>query len=701
MLKKTFRTFAAFLIIAAVLSSTFLTAFAGTETYVPFESYTYWNDITGAGRKIVYNRPMYDTKQVITAQSIGVDAFTEISDICTDGDGNMYILDSDSRIVVLSSDFRFLREITSVKGDENYTFVGARNVFVGEDGKIFISDTENNRVLVCDGTGNYIDEYLLPESPLIPENFVFRPVRTVADSKGYVYILSDGSYYGALLYAPDKSFIGFYGSNTVVNGVIGALKSLLERMFPNNSKKSSSERKLPFVFSDIVVDDRDFIYTATDSLSVAQIKKLSPGSGSNILDSEDVNFTDDEVNRTYNNGEIFKQTITGLEVDEDGMIYCLDSSYGRIYVYDPECRMVTAFGGGMGNGTQKGTFSNASAISSFGGNIFVSDKANNNVTVFSRNSYGDKVMSLIKMTNNGDYSESREGWEEVLKLDRNLQLAYVGLARAYLADGEYELAMDSALEGYDRETYSLAFEYYRNIWIADNFTWLFLVIIFAIAALIAAAVVISKKQIKIIRNQEISLLLKTSVHPGNVFSEIKDKQKGSVLLAVVMLLLFYVSTVSNTLFGGFMFTAYDPGSFNSLLLFVRSVGLVLLWIAANWLVCTLAGGKGKAKEIFIVTCYSLTPLIVRNIICTVFSNFLLPTEGSFLSILTAAAYIYAAIIFIIGMMRIHDFTMSRFIGTSILTVCGMAAIVFLIVLVGILLQQLGGFIATIFVELIM
>ena len=310
-------------------------------------------------------------------------------------------------------------------------------------------------------------------------------------------------------------------------------------------------------------------------------------------------------------------------------------------------------------------------------------------------------MSLIKMTNNGDYSESREGWEEVLKLDRNLQLAYVGLARAYLADGEYELAMDSALEGYDRETYSLAFEYYRNIWIADNFTWLFLVIIFAIAALISVAVVISKKQIKIIGNQEISLLLKTSVHPGNVFSEIKDKQKGSVLLAVVMLLLFYVSTVSNTLFGGFMFTAYDPGSFNSLLLFVRSVGLVLLWIAANWLVCTLAGGKGKAKEIFIVTCYSLTPLIVRNIIWTVFSNFLLPTEGSFLSILTAAAYIYAAIIFIIGMMRIHDFTMSRFIGTSILTVCGMAAIVFLIVLVGILLQQLGGFIATIFVELIM
>lgn len=701
MLKKTVKCLIIFLIAIIFIQSAIVPAFANTETYVPYESYTYWENISGNSRKLVHNRPMYEVKEVLDAHSIGVTPFSEIIDVCSDDNKNVYILDSESRIVILDSSYQLVSEITSVIGEKEYTFTGARSIYVYKNEKIFISDTENKRVLVCDINGKYIDEYLLPKSSLIPSNFDFRPMRTVVDSKGYAYILSDGSYYGALLYAPDKSFIGFYGSNTVVNGVISAIKSLFERVFPNNEKKSSSQRKLPFVFSDIVIDDEDFIYTSTDSVEKAQIKKLSPGTGNNILKSDTVNFTDDEVNRTYLNGKSLKQSINGLDVDSNGTIYCLDSTYGRIYVYDSQCRMLTAFGGGMGNGTQKGSFSTANALTICGDNLLVSDKTNNNITVFSCNDYGKSVLSLIEMTNTGEYSKSKNGWEQVIKQDRNNQLAYTGLARAYLAEGDYKLAMDYALKGYDRDTYSLAFEYYRNDWISSNFTWFFTGVILVIVFIVAAIIIISKKKITLIKNTELALLMKTPLHPGNVFADIKDKQLGSVWLANIMLLIFYVSSVSNMLFGGFLFTAYDPGSFNSLLVFIRSAGLVLLWVISNWLVCTLTGGKGKMREIYIVVCYSLTPLIVKNIIIMVLSNYMLPSEGSILSIISAAALIYTLLIFIIGMISIHDFTMTQFIGTSILTICGMAAIVFLIVLVGILLQQLGGFIATLFVELLM
>ena len=126
---------------------------------------------------------------------------------------------------------------------------------------------------------------------------------------------------------------------------------------------------------------------------------------------------------------------------------------------------------------------------------------------------------------------------------------------------------------------------------------------------------------------------------------------------------------------------------------------MVLWVISNWLVCSLLGGRGKLREIVIVTSYSLMPIIISKIISTVFSNILLPSETVFISIISAVATIYAALLLIIGMLKIHDFSMSRFIGTTVLSVAGMAAIVFLVIMIMILIQQLCGFVATVFLEL--
>ena len=150
-----------------------------------------------------------------------------------------------------------------------------------------------------------------------------------------------------------------------------------------------------------------------------------------------------------------------------------------------------------------------------------------------------------------------------------------------------------------------------------------------------------------------------------------------------------------------MFTSYDPGSFNSLWVFVQTIGLVALWVVANWMICTLMGGKGRFKEIIIVTSYSLMPIIIERIIWIALSNILLPTESGFLGILTTVAILYAFLLFIIGMMRIHEFTAGRFLLTSFLTVLSMAAIALLIILVMILVQQFGGFIVTLVTEIFM
>lgn len=701
MIRKVLRHVLAFGFAVAVFVGAALPAFTESSEYVPYESYTYWNDISGEGRKAVKNRPMYENTMVLDAAAIGTEEFTELIDVCTDDNGYVYLLDKGSRIIVLDEQYRFVKEITAVAGEEEIRFEGAQSISVWLDGSIYISDTENQRVLHCDNDGIYIDTYVLPDSPLIPENFEYRPIRAVADSKGYLYVLSEGSHYGSLLYAPDKSFIGFYGANKVTNGIVGAVQSLLNRMFPNSEKASRRERVLPYSFSDIVIDGDNFVYTVTDSSQKAQVKKLEPGSGGNILHSDDVSFTDDEISRNFYSTQKFTYSLIGIEVDEDEFMYCLDGSYGRVYMYDSACRMITAFGGGMLNGNQKGTFVKASAIAIKDGDILISDKGDNTLAVFRRNAYGEKVHDLITLTLNGDYLESKTGWEEVLKEDKNLQAAYNGLARAYLAEERNEEAMEMAKEGYDRETYALAYEYWRKDMISQHFGIIFGVAVLLIGAITALLIVTMKKKVRIIRNEELHLMFQTLIHPGETFEKVKYESKGSVKLSVLIVIVFFVAEVLRVLCGGFLFTGYDPGTFHSIWVFVRSAGLVILWVISNWLVCSLMEGKGTFREITVVTCYSILPLIAEKIIWTILTRFLLPSESGFLNVLSVAAMLYALFLFIIGMMRIHDYSMGRFIGTSCLSVLGIAVIVFLLILVWILLQQLVGFLSTVVIELLM
>jgi len=700
-MKNFFKSLGILLLCLILFISVFVPVSAESSVYVPYESYTYWDDVSGSGRKAVYNRPMYTVKTVLDANSLEVSSFDKLIDVCCDSLGNVYLLDIKSRILILDNNYKLIREIKKVTGDREYEFKNASSIYIHDDSTIYICDTENKRVIHCYNNGVYIDEYTLPKSPLIPKNFDYKPIKAIVDSKGFLYVLSEGSYYGALMYAPDKSFVGFYGANTVTNNIIGAIRSLLNRVFPNNTKAEKRAKVLPYCFSDIVIDGKDFIYTATDSNTYGQIKKLNPGKGNDILTSKEVKFIDDSVNRTYNLDSALQQRIIGLDVCKDNFIYCLDATYGRIFVYDSECRMLTAFGGGMGIGVQNGNFSTASAIAINNTDVLVSDSTNNSLTVFSRNQYGEKVMGLTKQTIQGNYAETKEGWQEVLREDKNLQVAYSGLARVYLSEDNYKAAMSTALEGYDRDTYALAYKYYRNEFISDKFVPIFIIAVSLIALIVAFAVVISKKKITLIKNKEAALMLRTLVHPGYSFEDIKEKGMGSIKLSVIILLVFYVSSVLKVIMGGFLFTEYDLGSFNSLWVFVQTVGLVALWVVSNWMICTLRGGKGRFKEIVVVTAYSLMPIIIEKFIWIALSNFLLPTESAFLSIMTTVALLYSFLLLIIGMMRIHEFTVGKFILTSLLTLVFMAAIAFLIILVMILVQQFGGFLVTFVTELFM
>ena len=188
-------------------------------------------------------------------------------------------------------------------------------------------------------------------------------------------------------------------------------------------------------------------------------------------------------------------------------------------------------------------------------------------------------------------------------------------------------------------------------------------------------------------------------HPVESFREIKEKNTGSLTAAVILLIVFYVVTVLKDTAGGFIFTVFDSESYNSLYVLLSTVGLVLLFTVSNWLVCTLFGGIGKLKEIFIVTCYSLIPIIIGYTLELILTHVLVKEEGTFIGIMVYAFMLYAAFMLIVGIMRIHDYEFGRFIRTTVLSLCAMMIIIFILFLIFMLVQQVYGWLVTVLTEL--
>ncbi len=672
---------------------------------VPYDTFTYWDNANVASTYAVRATGMFDYYDVFfneDFENVNIGSYTDVS---VDKDDNVYILDdATSSVHIFNKDYEFVKtigKIVAVDGTE-YDYTGAQGLYISAKGTIYICDTNNKRVLICDKDGKLQGEpLLLPKSNLIPEDFDYKPEKITVDSSDYIYVLSDGSFYGAILYSPSGEFLGFFGANTVKTTLLSAIVSLWNRLTMTDAKYAQQIRKLPFQFTDLYVDAQDFVYTATGrtnkTIERGQIKRLSPG-GIDILKAEDVTFGVRKSIPLRNDARY--PDVAGLAVNSDNFIFTYDSSSGCVSVFDSDSKMLNTFAGGSANaGDQDGTFMMVSAIEVNSNNdIIVLDSVKKCFTVFKINEYGQLLFDASVLTRNGDYDAARPLWLEVIKRDRNCQVAYSGLARTYYAAGDYENAMKYAQIGYDYHTYSLAFEFVRRNIIEDKI-YLFAGIILAFVAVVAVYMYFKKKKnFVLVKNRELQLLSRSVLHPGEVFTEIKEKKRGSVLIGLILIVIYYITATLKETESGFLFKSPSNTSFNSLLVLLQSLGLVVLWTICNWAICTLQDGKGKLREIFIVASYSIVPLIISNIVYIIASNAILESEAAFLEIFVTVMTLLTAFILIMGTMIIHDYTFGKFVGTTIMSVLGILIVIFLAIVIVILVQQLFLFLGTVYRE---
>ena len=101
---------------------------------------------------------------------------------------------------------------------------------------------------------------------------------------------------------------------------------------------------------------------------------------------------------------------------------------------------------------------------------------------------------------------------------------------------------------------------------------------------------------------------------------------------------------------------------------------------------------------FIATSYALIPLTFYTYIRVVLSHVLSMAGLSIMDGLHTVILIFTFFILSVAIMTAHEYDFFKFMSTSIVTVLFMVLVVFVIFLVGVLLQQVGEFAVSVFQE---
>ena len=195
-------------------------------------------------------------------------------------------------------------------------------------------------------------------------------------------------------------------------------------------------------------------------------------------------------------------------------------------------------------------------------------------------------------------------------------------------------------------------------------------------------------------------LFYTVTHPSDGYYWIRHREKGSVAIAVLMVLIFGLCFSLNRLMASFVVSDINVRTVN---LLPEMAGVVLMYIllcVGNWSITCLMDGEGRFKDICIAVGYALLPMIVTYILSTIVSQFLADGEQAFYAIVMGVGVAYTLFMALTGIMQVHNYTLGKTLLTLLLTLVAVFIIIFLAMLLTNFIGQVVAFFQSIYTELI-
>ena len=189
------------------------------------------------------------------------------------------------------------------------------------------------------------------------------------------------------------------------------------------------------------------------------------------------------------------------------------------------------------------------------------------------------------------------------------------------------------------------------------------------------------------------------VHPFKAYWEIKTENAGSVVSATFLFLLLLITSTLKGIYSGYLFNPDNGVNFPVLKNLLVYILVFFVYCLANWCLTCLFDGEGTFRDIYKATAYAVIPMIGAFIITLPLSNMLSLREAAFYTAILNIAYIWTGLLIFISNAVTHNYT---FFKTLLMLICiaiGMAVIFYIGLLFVNLLNQMMGFAAALFKEL--
>ncbi len=663
--------------------------------------YGYWKNVLSA--PVAYTCTNSFSLRELTQAS------GSLEDISVGEDGTCYVADKTQNcIYVLGTDFsskKIIKDYTV--GGKTSPFNQPEGVFAYE-GKIYVANTAGRNIIKLNGEGKTLQVIKSPTLKEMTTTIEFEPIKVSADSQGRLFVISRNQTQGIVRLTAEGKFIGYLGAVRVNPTPL----QLFYRAIASEEMKKGMLKFIPTEYSNLTTDSDGFTYCVVETVDSGDIYSAIYGGATvsrlpvrriNSLGNDILNIGGlppvGDIDFAMYGSEGGSSKFIDVAVNKNGIYSVLDGKRNRIFTYDIYGNLLYIFGG-RGSGVDQ--LSQPVAISYYGDEIFVLDKETETVKCFSPTPYARSILKAMQYHVDGEYEKENQIWQQIKKEYIGSDLAYLGIGKNAYINGDYEGAMAYFKTINDKTYYSKAFSATTRKRVEDNLLWLLPVVVVSVGALVVGLRYLLRalKKIKSPALQGVLYGGHIILHPFDGFWDIRHEKRGNFLSATIILIAAYMADVLFVRFQPYLFQTLNLDETNVFLKGLSDIILpVFMWVVSNWCFTTLFDGKGTASDIYVATCYSLFPIVVFIPIILVISQVFTVDAMPIYYALITFVYVWVGFMIFSSTLTIHQFSFTKTIAMIILTLVGIAVIIFISLLCLNLLVEIVSFLSSIYKEI--